>query len=291
VLGVARAEPIRLPVRELLAFSLPLLAIDLALVARSALDAVFVEYFHGTTEVAALRSVQPIARLNQLVFMSFALLYTPTASRLFARGDDAGLDDLYWHSAVWQALVSFPIFAATFALADAATVTLFGSDYADAAPILALLSVGYYINAATGQNSLTLRVFGRVRTIVIGALLTAAGTVALDLLLIPPLGALGAAIAAAAALIGQNIYYQVALHRTTPVAGFHVRYAAVYGAISIGAAAILFMQLLLHPPLVLSAATVAILTFCLIGIFRGELRLGATFPELRRLPGLGRLVG
>ncbi len=278
------------PFLELLAFSLPLLAIDVAIVARTALDAVFVEHFRGVTEVATLRSVQPVARLNQLVFASFTVLFTPTASRLIARGHLKQLDELYWHSAIWQALVTFPVFAATFSLAEPLTVLLFGSRYGDAAPVLAILATGYYLNAATGQNAMTLRVFGRVRVLVVGAILTAAGTIALDLALIPGLGAIGAALAGASALTFQNLYNQVALHRTTPLYGMHRRHLVVYAAIIASGAGLLLVQVGLHPPLPIGVALVGAVSSVLLAVFRRELRVAETFPELARLPWVGRFL-
>ncbi|HET7636913.1 MAG TPA: polysaccharide biosynthesis C-terminal domain-containing protein [Candidatus Limnocylindria bacterium] len=290
ILTDPRAALASTPFLELLAFSLPLLAIDLAIVARTALDAVFVEHFRGAAEVAALRSVQPVARLNQLVFSSFTILFTPMASRLVARNDVRGLEELYWHSAIWQALVTFPVFALTFSLAGPIAVLLFGSRYADAGPVLAVLAVGYYLNAATGQNAMTLRVYGRVRVLVVGALITAVGTILIDLALIPALGALGAAIAAAAALAFQNGYNQVALHLTTPVHGIRRRHLVIYAAILLAGAALLVVQLAVRPPLPVAVLLVAAVSVGLIAAFRGELEVAATFPELARLPLIGRLL-
>ena len=49
----------------------------------------------------------------------------------------------------------------------------------------AILSFGYYFNAALGQNSLMLRVFGNVSYLVVGNLVAAIINLGLDLLLIP----------------------------------------------------------------------------------------------------------
>jgi O-antigen/teichoic acid export membrane protein len=290
LLGRIGWREIVLPVGALVGFAGPLLANDLALTVRTSLDAVFVQQFHGAPEVAVLRSVLPVARLNQLVFTSFALLFTPMAARLFARRDNAALDDLYWQTAVWQAIVSFPVFAVTFALAGAVTAILFGADYAAAAPVLAILSVGYYVNAATGQNSLTLRVFGRVRVLVVGALVITALTLLVDLLLIPPLGAVGAALASAAALVGGNIYNQVAMHRTTSVHGFRMRYLPLYAGIGVAGAALLALELIVHPPDVIAFAAAVAASIAVVVAFRSHLRLASTFPELARVPILRRLV-
>jgi len=65
-----------IPVREILTFTVPLLASDLVYVVMNTMDAVLLEYHGGTSDVAAFRAVQPTARLNQVVLASFALLFT-----------------------------------------------------------------------------------------------------------------------------------------------------------------------------------------------------------------------
>src|SRR5690606_38946872 len=125
------------------------------------------EYFQGTVDVASLRAVQPLAKLNQIVLASFGLLFTPAAARMFAKKDTEGINNLYWQNAAWIAVASFPIFVATFSLARPITILLFEERYADSAVILALLSFGYYFNAALGQNGLTLKVFGKVRYVMV----------------------------------------------------------------------------------------------------------------------------
>ncbi|MFN8476214.1 MAG: hypothetical protein U0074_00090 [Kouleothrix sp.] len=66
-------------------------------------------------------------------------------------------------TAVWTSVLSFPIFALTFSMANPLTVILYGQKYASSAVLLALLSFGYYFNAALGFNGLTLKVYGRLR--------------------------------------------------------------------------------------------------------------------------------
>lgn len=279
---------ISIPARELFAFSLPLLSTDVTYVVRNTLDAVILANAHGTAEVALLRAVQPTARLNQLVFTTFGLLFVPLASRLFARERTGELDDLYWQTATWQAVMSFPVFALTFSLAEPLAVVLFGDEYAASGPILAILSIGYYLNAALGQNSLMLRVFGNVRYLVVGNFLAAGLNLGLALLLIPPLGAGGAAIALAASLVAINVYNQVGLATRTSVRGFHPAAVRVYVTIALTAGLLLAISAS-QLPLLLQGGAAAIGTIAVLWINRDALRLAGTFPELGRIPIVRRL--
>ncbi|MGH3035465.1 MAG: oligosaccharide flippase family protein, partial [Gaiellaceae bacterium] len=152
---------IEIPWREVFGFTIPLLTSDLVYMTMNVSDAILLGHFGGTEDVAAFKVVWPAAHLNQVVMASFALLFTPLAARMFARNDREGINNLYWQTAIWIAVLSFPVFALTFSLAQPLTETLFGSRYADSATFLTLLSVGYYFNAALGFNGLTLKVYGR----------------------------------------------------------------------------------------------------------------------------------
>ncbi len=156
-----------IPWREVLAFTVPLLTSDLVYILMNTSDAILLERFSGTAEVAAFRAVQPAAGMNQLVMTSFQLLFTPLAARMFARNDREGINNLYWQTAIWIAVAAFPLFALSFSMAGPLTVMLYTEEYAGSAIILALLSLGYYFSAALGFNGLTLKVYGKVRYIVV----------------------------------------------------------------------------------------------------------------------------
>jgi len=280
-----------MPAREIFAFTIPLLTSDLVYTLMNSSDAVLLEHFRGTADVAAFRVVQPTAGLNQLVIGSFTLLFTPLAARLFARNDREGLNNLYWQTAIWMAVLSFPIFAVTFSLAKPITVLLYEKRYADSAVILALLSFGYYFNTALGFNGLTLKVFGKLRYIVVINLLAAAINVGINLLLIPRYGALGAAIGTCGTLVAYNIFKQAGLQLGTGISLFERRHLKVYGVITLGVVLLLVVQITLSPPIIASLALSALVSLVVVGLTRKSLHVGQTFPELRRLPIVGRLLG
>jgi O-antigen/teichoic acid export membrane protein len=248
------------------------------------------EAFGSTADVADYRVVQPAAKLNSLVMTSFALLFTPAAARLFAREDRKGIHDLYWSTAAWMAVFSFPVFALTFPAAGAVTVGLFGHQYESSAPILALLSLGYYFNAALGFNGLTLRVYGLVKLTVGLSLFVAVLNVLVNLALIPTYGAVGAGIGTCATLLLHNVLKQVALRRSTGIGGFDRSQFRVYGSIVAATAVIGLVALLLNPPMAVQLVLAVIASVVVIRVSRSELRVADTFPELTRLPFLRRLL-
>jgi len=291
VFGHLNLPAIKVPWREVLAFTIPLLTSDLVYTLMNTSDAMLLGRFEGTAGVAAFRAVQPAAKLNQLVLSSFGLLFTPLAARLFARHDRDGINNMYWQTAIWIAVVSFPIFALTFSLAKPLTVLLYGTRYEQSATILALLSFGYYFNAALGQNGLTLKVYGKVRYVVVVNLLAAVVNVGINLLLIPRYGALGAAVGTCGTLIAFNILKQAGLRLGTGISLFHWHYLRVYLVITLCALGLLALEGLGSPSATLSFALAGVACLLVVGLNRKALNVGKTFPELMRFSLAKRFFG
>jgi O-antigen/teichoic acid export membrane protein len=286
----ASGAGISLPSRELYGFALPLLAMDLLFVLMNTSNVVMLGHFGDAEEVADYRVVQPAAHLNLVIMSTFALLFTPAAARLFAREDREGMSDLYWRTSVWVAVASFPVLAVTTAFAEPVTVLMFGEQYRESGTILALLAVGYYVSAALGFNGLTLRVHGLVKAVVVVSVLAAVLNLALNLILIPAYGAIGAGIGLCATFLVHNVLKQAALTRATGIPFFERKHLPAYAAIVGTAGALAALSALADPPLVVAGLLVAAASVFVLIVSRPSIQIGDTFPELRRLPLLGRFV-
>lgn len=280
---------IKWPTREVFGFSIPLLTSDAMNILKSNMVVILLEYFATTVQVAEFQAVWPVARLNLFVMQSFKYLFTPLAARLFARDDMEGVNDLYWKTATWIALFSFPIFVISFSLARPLTILMFEERYASSASILALLAFGNYFNAAFGFNSYTLRVYGKVAYIVIIDVVTAILGLALNLLLIPKYGAMGAAIATTAMLIIYNIANHLGLLLGTQIELFQWRYLRVYAGIAVAAVGLFILQELTNPSLPVGVVVAAVVSIGLVRINRDIMNVGEMFPELNRIPVVNKL--
>jgi O-antigen/teichoic acid export membrane protein len=282
---------LELPVRELFGFSLPLLSSDLSVVMRSSVVVMMLGYFQSTGAVAEYRAVLPVAGLNMLVFEAFGFLFTPLASRMFARGDHDGISQLFWQTSLWITVLTFPVLLVTCALAEPLTVVLFGQRYAHAGTLLAVLAIGHYFNAALGFNGATLRVYGKVRLIVVSDLVVIASSVVLSLVLIQRYGAMGAAVATTASLILQNIVNHLGLWLgRTGVELFEWRFVRVYGLVMLLTMGALAGQWFLTLPFYVSIAVAAVVTALMLRVTRGALRPEVMFPEVLRIPFVRRVL-
>jgi O-antigen/teichoic acid export membrane protein len=282
---------LRMPAREIFGFSVPMITAELPVLLRGSAVVLLLGYFQTTDAVAEYRAVYPVARLNLVVYQAFGFLFVPIASRMFARADAAGLNDLYWRTSALIVVLTFPVFAATTAVAAPLTVLMFGSTYASAALVLAVLAVGEYVNAALGFNADTLRVYGRVRYAVLSNIATAIAFLVLAALLIPRYGALGAAVAAS----GSALVHMACNHAGLWIAGTGIRLPdRRFLAVSLAAAGlvggVLAAQWVLRPSLLGGLALSGLASLVLLRITRRVVRIEESFPELLRVPLLRRVL-
>jgi len=258
-LAVARRGriAIEMPWRLVLSYTLPLLTSDLTLVALTVVPIALLGTLGGTGEVAILGAILPFAQLNELVFASTAVMYTPSIAWHSAGNDNAAVGEAYRLSAKWMALLTFPIFAITLVAGTFLPQLLFGDQYAEASPLLPVLAGAYYFNAALGFNGVTLKVLGHVRYIAIISVVTALTSILMNLWLIPPYGAPGAAIAMSVALVTHNLLKQWGISRIAGIAAFGHEERRVYLSIilaSLSLLVILMLRLAVAFSLILAAA-------------------------------------
>jgi O-antigen/teichoic acid export membrane protein len=282
---------VELRVRRLLGFSLPLLSTDIFLTLKVTMAVVLLEAFRGTTEVAELRAVAPVAGLCAVVVQSFKLLFTPLAARLYARNDAAAINDLYWRSAAWITVATFPVFCVCYFLAEPVTVLLFGPRYAGAGVLLAILAAGTYFSAAFGLNMYVLQTYARVRAILAINIAAAMLGLGLNLWLIPLLGAAGAALAITGTVAAHRILVHAALLLDTGVKLFEPRYAGVYLSIGAAIAFMAILQAIWGDSIAVMPAAVAIVSIVLVRTNRRALEISDAFPQLARVPLLRRVIG
>jgi len=291
VLATFDRRQLRLPFREILTFGIPLLASDLVFTLRGSLTVVLIQLLRTTEEVADFRAVLPLAIQNLFVATSFRFIFTPGASRLYARDDRQALDDLYWQTAVWIAILTFPLFALCVAFGEPLSAFLFGEQYRSAGVVLSIMAIGYYFNGSIGFNSLLLRVFGRVRYMVVTDMSTAVLGVVVSILLIGRFGAVGAAIGTTAILVLQNLLYQWGVRTRTTVEAFDRRYTRAYASIVVGVLGLLLVNLFVQPTLPVAFVLTGIVGLGVLGLNRQDLRILETYPELGRSKLVQRIFG
>ena len=279
VFRTLRTDKPIVPAREVLTFSAPLLTTDGVWLLINTLPVIILGASRGLEEVAAFQVVRPAASLNQIVANAFFLLYLPAAARIAQRNDPKEAGDLFWRTAMWVTVLSFPIFAGTFALGQPIAALLYGERYEASGVYLSILAVGYAINAALGFSGNTLAAHGHGRTVALINAAAAVAGVAMALILIPPAGAIGAAISSSLTLVVQSAMLQIALRRRVGIELVDRDAIRVFSIVGVAALALVALQIL--TPFgwwTVAAAGLASLAVALL--CRDALRVDTVFPEI-----------
>jgi O-antigen/teichoic acid export membrane protein len=180
------------------------------------LDVFVLGMFHSKSEVG---TYQPTLRLTdglmQLVPFVLAAGFVPAATRLFMRGDRNGFRDLYLESTKLGYVLAFPAVLLLGVFPEPVLHALFGAGFSVRPVLVWVLLIGYVVNLAVGTNVAALVSSGD-RKRLIWANITGFGTmIVVALGLIPPFGAVGAALATMASYLTWNAAASVALWRSS----------------------------------------------------------------------------
>ena len=173
-------------------------------------------YSNNQTEVLILGALAPAGpvgvfgvakRMSMLVgalLTSVQVLFNPIAADLHHRERKAELGELFKTCTRWLFTLGLPVCLVEVLFAPD-IVRIFGPSFASGAPALAILAVGQLVNVGTGMVAQLLAMAGRARLSIIDSVAFLGGSVALDLLLIPRWGLMGAAVANATAVVLVNL--------------------------------------------------------------------------------------
>lgn len=283
-------QTIKLRPYQTLSFSLPMFFTGFVLIIRSQLAIIILEIFHGTIAIAEYRAVQPVVRLNSVVYSSFVLLYLPLAASLYARQDRQGINDIFWRSAAWIAVVNLPVFLVSFSLARPVVTTILGESYASSAIIMAIMSFGAYFNAVMGFNKDTLRAYNKVRYLLISDIIVMFVALGSYFVFIPQYGAVGAAIAYSTALVMNNVMYHIGLVRFTSTKIFETKYITLYLMIATVAISLGIAQLSFNFSIWIGLPIAAIISLIVLRLTANQLQVSDIFPELLKVPILKQFI-
>jgi O-antigen/teichoic acid export membrane protein len=285
---LSRRSNVVIPAREFFGYSMPLLSSDVTYLARGSLVVILLGWLGSAESAASFRAVLPVVRLNELVIVSFTLLFTPLASRLFAQQQTEQLVELYRRTAVWILMLSFPVFAGCVCFSQPLTVLLFGTEYANTGNLLVILASGYFVQAAVGFNSRMLKVLGLVWHNVIIDLFAAGCALGLCAFLIPLWQATGAALACSAGIVVHSLLKSIVLRYQTGMGSVPGKVLRLYAVTAVCASLLIVSQFLLPSSWLIGGAQ--IIAACLAVWMAGRelLDLNATFPELKRFSFIQR---
>lgn len=183
-----------------LATSLPLLAITFSEILLQNADVLIISQALGPREVglyfAAAKTMSLILFIHYAVGSAMANRFAV----LNARGDRLALDAAIRQAVRWTFWPSLAAAAVILTLGPF-LLSMFGPGFADGYPVMMILVVGFLGRAAAGPSELLLNMLGEQRRAAVAAVAIAMLNIALNLVLVPRFGLVGAAVATATSLV------------------------------------------------------------------------------------------
>ena len=215
--------------KELLFFSVPLLAVSMLMMIMSWTDTLMLGYFKTPDVVGLYNAALPLAGLLSMTLSSMNFIYVPIISQLYSKNLIRELKRSYIILTKWIFLVTVPIFFVLFLFPDVVLNLLFGSRYIGASVALQVLAFGFFLNICLGFTYTTLLVLGKSNFLMLTFVISAIINIILNMALIPQIGIIGAAIASALSLIVVKILNLIKLYRSFEVHPFAKNYLKLVG--------------------------------------------------------------
>lgn len=235
---------------NLIQFSLPLMISSSVFILLSYFDRLMIGFFLPSRTVATYEIAVTIAGLLAIFRSSFGFLLYPKISEKLSRGEHDSVGELYKQATKWILLFSTPAFAVMVIRPDL-LISVFGSQYSpeQISPILAILSVGLFINAVVGPNGEAMLGMGKSRNILIYNVFSVMLNVALNIVLIPIYGLTGAAAASMVGFVAMNALKSADLYLNEDLSVLSIK-SILMSVGSFGVATVLLsLPLTLTPPL------------------------------------------
>ncbi|MFB6144604.1 MAG: flippase, partial [Candidatus Nanohaloarchaea archaeon] len=182
--------------KEIVVFSLPLIAGGMFGVISGQIDTYMLQYFLGTKQVGLYNAAYPFALLISSFSGIFSSVFMSAASRLNSEGKGKINAEIFRTLTKWISALGVPIFLILFFFPKTA-LFLFGKEYYSAAPVLRILSIGFLLSSITGPVQNIYQAYDRTELNFYTSAVLAISNLILNYLFIVVLsqGILGAALA------------------------------------------------------------------------------------------------
>ncbi|NYE45549.1 O-antigen/teichoic acid export membrane protein [Spinactinospora alkalitolerans] len=207
------AEPPRVDARTFWAFALPRSVASVAQIGIQRSGIVLVAALRGAADAALFTAATRFMVVGQFGTQAIQFAVQPRLAELLAVEDRAGANTLYRTSTAWLICLTWPLYLPAIVYAPL-MLRPFGADYSTGWGVLVVVSAGMLVSSACGMSDLVLTMAGRTGWNLVNNLAALVVTVAVSLALIPSAGAVGAALAWAAAIVVRNLLPILQLSRS-----------------------------------------------------------------------------
>lgn len=198
--------------RDVVSFSGAVLGLGVLEFIMAQTDRVMLGFYLDARRVGIYAVAGAVVTFVPIVLRSVSQIFGPIIADLHARQQQVLLGRLYQTITKWTVGLTLPLAAATVILAYP-LMGIFGADFQSGWPVVVIGTVGQLVSCAVGTAGTMLLMSGNQRSLIRIQIVTSAIMIGVNLALIPSLGIVGAAIAAAATTAMTNLWYLVEIRK------------------------------------------------------------------------------
>jgi len=219
--------------KSYLLLSIPLFVIGLGFQLLNQMDTIMLGHFVSAKDVG----IYSVAfKVSAFVLLGLEILL-PIVAPLFAQfketHDDQSMETLFVTATKWLGYSALVIFVCI-AVFRVELLQVFGKEFAGGSTVLLILAVGQLVNAATGPTGVLLTMTGKQKWELTNTISIVALNFLLNLLLIPRMGMIGAAVATALSIATINGVKLVQVYLLFGLQAYNLKY--LKGIVAIGTA-------------------------------------------------------
>lgn len=199
-----RKVPATLSHNKILSYSMPLMGSGILGFFLVWMDTLMLGILSNAEEVGIYNGAARIALFSNIMLASVNAVFAPTISKLYTKGDLAGLESAYKKTVRWIIHISIPFYLVIFTFSNE-IMSLYGAQFTQGSTALIILSVGQLVNISVGSAGYLLNMTGKPKFELMNNCISVTLNLLLNWYLIPRIGINGAAVATAISIAFVNV--------------------------------------------------------------------------------------
>lgn len=189
-------------------------------------DKITLGYYLNVRQVGIYAVSIAVAGFVPIALTSVNQIFSPMIAELHAAGNHQMLQKLYAWLTKWVLVFTIPLAAAIIIFADP-VMTVFGGGFRSGAAVLAVCAIAQVVNCAAGSVGYLLLMSGNQLSLMKIEAVNAVLMIVLNILLVPRLGILGAALGLSASIVGTNLWALVEVRKRLELFPYNRGFAKV----------------------------------------------------------------
>ncbi len=212
--------------KRVVAFSATTFGIAMVHFVLAQADKITLGYYLNVRQVGIYAVSIAVAGFVPIALTSVNQIFSPMIAELHSAGNHQMLQLLYAWLTKWVLVFTIPLAAAIIIFAGP-VMTAFGGDFRSGAAVLAVCAIAQVVNCGAGSVGFLLLMSGNQLSLMKIQAVNAILMVALNILLVPRLGILGAALGLSASIVGTNVWCLAEVRKRLHLFPYNRSYAKV----------------------------------------------------------------